>query len=122
MRDRPGFLLAWTPPEVPSSWGDVRIPTIPCGYLVEYRLAGGDWKLLADLPLWQTSLETTKLESGKSYDFRIMAKAQAESVPTSLVTYRPLKSLYPGSRSAIISKPIVSGPHMLPKQAGMFTN
>ncbi len=68
-RDRPGFLLTWTPPDIPYSRlptgrGSV-IPSLPTGYVLEYRPAGADWKLLADLPAWQTSFETTKVEPGK---------------------------------------------------------
>lgn len=94
------------------------IPTLPSGYLVEYRPAGGDWKLLADLPAWQTDLETTKVELGKSYDFRVMSKGRIEPIPTTPLTRRLSRSVYLET-STIMSEPTVSGPHTLPKQPGM---
>ncbi|EUB61845.1 Titin [Echinococcus granulosus] len=116
LRDRPGFLLTWTPPEVPVSRRTTKIPTLPSGYFVEYRPVGGEWKLLADLPAWQTDLETTKVELGKSYDFRVMSKGRLESVPLTPSARRPSRSVYPETSPAAMSKPAVSGPHTLPKQ------
>ncbi|KAL5960614.1 Muscle M-line assembly protein unc-89, partial [Taenia solium] len=116
LRDRPGFLLTWTPPEVPFSRRMTEIPTQPSGYLVEYRPAGEDWRLLAELPAWQTDLETTKVELGKSYDFRVMSKRRVEPISTTPLTRRLSRSVYPETPSTIMSKPTVSGPHALPRQ------
>ncbi|VDM17726.1 unnamed protein product [Hydatigera taeniaeformis] len=116
LRDRPGFLLTWTPPEVPFNRRMTEIPTLPSGYLVEYRSAGGDWKPLADLPALQTDLETTNVELGKSYEFRVMSKGRLESTSPTSVTRRPSRPIYPETSSVVMSKPIISGPHALPKQ------
>ncbi|KAM3181520.1 hypothetical protein ACTXT7_014207 [Hymenolepis weldensis] len=116
LRDRPGFLLAWTPPDIPNIRRATDIPTMFTGYVVEYRPTGGDWKLLADLPSWQTSLETTKIEPGRSYDFRIMSKGPSEPVASTPTTYRRRTLLYPETPPTTMSQPLVSGPHTLPKE------
>ncbi|VDD75474.1 unnamed protein product [Mesocestoides corti] len=113
LRDRPGFLLAWTPPEVPIAKRNHSIPTLPVGYVIEYRSEGGNWKLLADLPAWQTSLETTKVEPGKSYEFRIMSKGQLGPQPARIRR----TSLYSETPSTVLSRPTASVPHILPKQS-----
>lgn len=112
--------MAWSPPDHPYIRRATDVPTLPSGYVVEYRPSDGDWKLMADLPPWQTSLETTIVEPGKSYDFRIMSKGPSEPRPSTQKGYRRRTTLYPNIVPTLMSQPLVSGPHIVPKEIGNY--
>ncbi|VDL91668.1 unnamed protein product [Schistocephalus solidus] len=124
MRDRPGFLLTWSPPELPISRRlDHRtIPVPPSGYVVEYRTLDSTagtrspaWRPLADLPASQTSFEMINVEPGRTLEFRVMSRGSPVMAPASLSAPFRRSSLKTEPLSSILSTPIESGPHMVPK-------
>lgn len=126
LRDKPGFLLTWSPPQIavrhPLGREPIHHVTPPSGYLIEYRpvdMVTSPWKPLAHLPAWQTSFETTDVEPGQLYDFRIMSKGVSDisRKSPSRSSYRRTP-LLPDLEPTVTSHPLSSGPHMLPKQIG----